>query len=71
MLSPEAFADVLFRQLQAKFIVAGNDYRFGYNRLGDCDFWRQRDKLSKLRCFAFLPLLSMAKGYRVPPYVQR
>ena len=38
MLSPEAFAHVLFKQLQAKFIVAGNDYRFGHDRLGDCDF---------------------------------
>lgn len=35
-MEPETFvAEVLIRQLRAKYVIVGTDFRFGYNRVGD------------------------------------
>ncbi|MCD7842637.1 MAG: riboflavin biosynthesis protein RibF [Lachnospiraceae bacterium] len=41
-MKPEEFiSDVLIRQLNAKVIVVGTDFRFGYQRRGDVDFLKK------------------------------
>ncbi|MCD7746227.1 MAG: bifunctional riboflavin kinase/FMN adenylyltransferase [Lachnospiraceae bacterium] len=44
-MEPEAFiADVLCRQLHAKYVVVGTDFRFGFQRKGDVDFLKKMQK---------------------------
>ena len=41
-LSPEDFCRKLFEELQAKVIVVGEGYRFGYNRMGTVEILRRK-----------------------------
>ena len=44
-MKPEAFIDqILIRQLHAKQIVVGTDFRFGYQREGDCELLKKLQK---------------------------
>ncbi|MCD8015429.1 MAG: bifunctional riboflavin kinase/FMN adenylyltransferase [Lachnospiraceae bacterium] len=44
-MEPEAFiAEVLCRQLRAKYIVVGTDFRFGFQRKGDAAFLKKMQK---------------------------
>lgn len=41
-MEPEAFVEqVLVRELHAKFVAIGKDFRFGYQRRGDCELLAQ------------------------------
>ncbi len=46
MMEPEAFIrDILVKQLDAKVIVVGNDFRFGMNRKGDVALLKQFEEV--------------------------
>lgn len=62
-LEPDDFAKVLFEQLKAKFIVAGNDYRFGRDRRGDCDFLAAMGQVFEAEVFCLFAVV--VNGQRV------
>ncbi len=63
-LSPQEFADnVLFERLNAKFVMVGEDFRFGHKREGDFDYLKKYAK-SRLCEVEALPLIYV-EGSRV------
>ncbi|MDO4522669.1 MAG: bifunctional riboflavin kinase/FAD synthetase [Eubacteriales bacterium] len=44
-MSPEAFVqEILIERLRAKYIAVGRDFRFGYQRQGDCELLKRLQK---------------------------
>lgn len=41
-MEPEAFVrEILYRRMRAKYIAVGSDFRFGYQRRGDCELLKK------------------------------
>ena len=57
-ISPEAFfEDVLVRQLGAKAIIEGADFRFGRKRSGDIELLKRLCRANEMQCDVVTPVL--------------